>query len=588
MRHQLSEQFAIMPCVRLILLLLPGLLSCLLLASRPSPGSELPADAPVVSAAELVQRVITAYGGLDKLKQNHDGPYHAHGHISYTSGISGASNALVCDIYSLGDKLRVETNALGQRIVLAYDGKQAWTQMGDWAKPASATECKRIAEDASHGIESLIEATKPDVRVELAEPRSIEGVDCQSLKIFAADGKPTTLYIDPKSSLVLQSEYQGTDEELGTPALKASQYFDYKPVDGCQSAYRIVEFSNGRKTQESVFDSFEKDASITASLFAFPQNLASTDTKDMSVVVPFRYSNNQIIVKVGLNGKGFYDFILDTGASQCLIDKAAASAIGHYSNESFNVTSASKAIPLNFTTLSQVEIGSVKLHNVSALVTDLSVFKPAFGETPAGLLGANVLSRFLITIDYKNKQLILSDPHKVSIPQGAFIIKASPTFGASTLVVSGKLNNKKTMNFLVDTGAAFSTLPAAVAKSYLQGNATSVGQMFGIDGKKVNIGLLKAKTLQIGSLIMNDQAFAVAPDAGIGPTSGLFGASSLGILGNPTWAPYKLTVDYVNERLILLPQTTQNQPAPAKFSKPAPAANKAPVAKLRKAATRAQ
>jgi len=507
------------------------------------------------TAGDLAAKIIAAYGGLDKLKEIKAQPFRSRGTLSATSGMSGAANSFECDILGQGDKLRIETAVMGQPIVLAFDGVQSWTQFGDWVSASTETSAKRIAEELKHGLNLLLDLSSPKYKLELTGKRAVRGKICYVLRIVGEDGKPTTFFVDEKTHMVLRTEYIGVDQEQGITTLQAVEYDDYRPTNGSFTAFKTTEYSGSKRTSETILQSLELGASFDEKVFTMPPESEIARLKEGPVTIPFEFKANEIIIKARLAGRADCNFIIDTGASQTVLDKAAATTLGAYSLSNFSITAGSKAIPLSYTTLPSIGLGDLTLNNIPALVTDLSSFAQAIGERPTGLIGANILRRFLVTIDFAEHKLVLSDPRSVTAPAEATAVKTAPIFGATALVVSGKLDDRLNINFLVDTGAAFNNLPQSAARPLLSGQILPVGQIFGIDGQKLAIGAVKLKSLSLASLGILRPVFAVSPDgASSSGSSGLFTAGSIGILGNPIWSRFRMTIDYRNERLFLEPR----------------------------------
>lgn len=514
-----------------------------------SSEADIKAQTQQESARTLAMQVVTAFGGMAKVKDMKELGSRSTGKVSSSSSISSASNDFDCKVLSKGDKIRLEMDLMGQPTVIGYDGKTGWTQHGDWVTKSTDTSVKRLTDELKHSLNSLANLAEPDTKIEDLGNSDVNGKACMVLKITSADGLWTKFFIDPKTHLVSKSEYMGMDHEQAVPAPQSVFYSDYRNVGGYLAPFRMVEYVRDRKTSETILSTLELDSKISDDSFSMPKETEISRLREGPVVIPFEYLGNEIVVSVRLNSNTEAKFIVDTGASQTVLDKQFAHMSGPVTAAPFNVTAGAKAVPLNITRISQLSLGDVQLHDVPALVTDLSSFAGAIGQRPAGLIGANVLRRFLVTFDYEERKLILADPHQVTVPPDAVCISTSPAFGASALVVSGKIDDKATMNFLVDTGAAFNNLPRSLAKSLNIGEIISVGQIYGLDGQKINIGSVKLSSLKIGDLKIDSPVFALAPDSA-GP-AGLFTAGAIGILGNPIWSQFRMTVDYRNEKLIL-------------------------------------
>jgi predicted aspartyl protease/Tfp pilus assembly protein PilF len=506
-------------------------------AEHPSRSSALP---PSVAA------VVQAYGGATKLREHRERAMRSHGTISSTSSISAAANTYECDVLEKGEKVRVEMTMLGVPLIMGYDGKSSWTQFGDWVSLSPPSTTEMIADELRHGLPALADVVEPGSTVQVLPRQSVHNKPCDVFKVVTKEGKETTFFADPQTHLIVRAEYSGVDHELGVKTIQAIEYSDYKPVAGSVEPYHVRQFSGNKQKTETVIKSIDTEIAIDEKAFIMPPESEIARLKDGPIVLPFEYSGNEIVVKARINNGAEARFVVDTGASQSVLDKSAATALGPYPVSTFSITTGAKAVPLSYTKVSSLAIGDLTINDVPVLITDLS----GIANHPAGLIGANILKRFLITIDFDEKKLILADPRNVTVPLGASVVPTAPVFGGTALVVKGRLEDKTTMNFLVDTGASFNNLPQSLAKPFYDGSVLPVGTIYGIDGQAISIGSLKLKSIKLGNLSIPGPVFTLAPDGTMG-TGGLFSASALGILGNPIWSQFKTTIDYRNERLIL-------------------------------------
>ncbi|MBX9690666.1 MAG: aspartyl protease family protein [Candidatus Obscuribacterales bacterium] len=502
------------------------------------------------SAAELANQLAAAYGGMAKIKEMLNRGCRSKGTLHNLSSISASSNSFDCIFLSKGNKLRIEMQLLGQEKVTAFDGKVGWSRTGDWVSREDDKTVARMSDEMKRGLNALDKLDDPTYKLQLLAPQTVNGKNCDVLKLQAPDGKATSFFIDPLSRLVQRSQYMALDTEQGVETLKTVDYFDYRNILGFPTPFKIVESLYDKKTQEADLEAVTVDDGISDELFRMPEESRYSRLENGPVTVPFEFSGNEIIIGARINGGNEAKFIVDTGASQTVIDKATAQNLAPTTVHTFSVTAGAKAVPLSYTKLDKIQIGELSIENVSTLVTDLSSFSAAIGQRPAGLIGANILKRFLLGIDFQNKKLILSDPRNVNVPDKAIVVATSPVFASTGLVVNGILDGKA-MNFLVDTGAAFNNLPYSLASKLNMGAVLPVGQIHGLDGQKTSIGSIKLKDLKLGGFTIKNPVFAVQPERGNSAPAGLFSASSMGILGNPIWSMTTLNVDYRNDRLII-------------------------------------
>ncbi|MBI4534424.1 MAG: aspartyl protease family protein, partial [Candidatus Melainabacteria bacterium] len=425
-------------CTKQRVWLLFIVLSSLLLATLPAFSLEgISAQSVGLSrtgnAKDIAASIVAAYGGLEKLMAVKEQPFSSRGNVTVTSTVSQASNSFECDIFGKADKLRIETTVMGQPMILGFDGKNCWTQFGDWVSPSTETTAKHLAEELRHGLNLLLKISDANCKLQVVGKKLCQGKMCDVLNVLAEDGKTTTFYADEASHLVLRSEYMGTDSERGIPAIQAMEYENYQSVAGTPTAFKTTEYSLAKKTSQTLLSKMELGVLLDEKIFEMPAESEVAQVKTSSVTVPFEYIGNAILVKVRLNGTTDYKFIVDTGASQTVLDKAVASSMGPYSSSSLSITAGSKAIPLSYTTLQSLSVGDVVLNNIPALVSDLSAFVKTLGERPAGLIGANILRRFLVTIDFADKKIVLSNPKNPILPPNSTVIPTFPGFGSTAL-----------------------------------------------------------------------------------------------------------------------------------------------------------
>lgn len=531
-----------------------GLASLPVVVTQPAHAGEraIAATTQQHHASELRDAVLRAYGGAAKIKEMQERAQRCHGTFNIISSITNAPNTFECDLLRKGNKYRTEMTLLGQPMIMAFDGHRTWTQFGDWVAPGADTHSLRKSDEIKHGLLCLGELDDPHAKLELLPNAKAAGRECRVLRLTLADGQPTSIYIDPTTHLVMRTEYSGFDDELGLPAVLANEYFDYKPVAGCPQPHRWVESANGKKTAEVILKSIDPDVVIEETAFQMPPESEIASLKNGPITIPFEYAGNEILIKARINNGPEIPFIVDAGATQSVIDKQTATALGPYSSHTITVTTGSKAMALSYTQLASLQIGELTLNNIPVFVTDLTSFSEAIGSRPAGLIGANILRRFAVTIDYQDRKLVLADPRSVTPPTNAILVPTKPVFGATQVIVSATLDGSTKMNCLVDTGASFNNVPPALAAKIYKGPLLPVGQMHGLDGQKIDTASIKIKSLKLGSVTLHNPVFATSlPAAGKDTGSGILSTDAMGILGNPTWSQFTTTIDYRNERLII-------------------------------------
>ena len=140
--------------------------------------------------------------------------------------------------------------------------------------------------------------------------------------------------------------------------------------------------------------------------------------------LPFLLQRNLIIIEVLLNGKGPYNFLLDTGISSSLItDPRLGQELGLRTEGRFLVAGAGEESPLEAYQVNNVAVelaDGVKAPQASFLLLSNDVLNLSgyVGMPIHGLLGSDVFRSFVVEIEPIQQQLIFHDPAFYKAPHG--------------------------------------------------------------------------------------------------------------------------------------------------------------------------
>jgi predicted aspartyl protease len=121
--------------------------------------------------------------------------------------------------------------------------------------------------------------------------------------------------------------------------------------------------------------------------------------------IPFRFvRDNLMVIPVFLNGRGPYQFLVDTGATHSILSSSVAEQLNVVGGRTGSLITAAGAVPVTIGTIDIVQIGSVRIYKTQIAVTSLELFRTLHVD---GVLGADYLKQFKISIDYTNQVLTL-------------------------------------------------------------------------------------------------------------------------------------------------------------------------------------
>src|SRR5713101_4310663 len=115
-----------------------------------------------------------------------------------------------------------------------------------------------------------------------------------------------------------------------------------------------------------------------------------------------------ILVDVHANGRGPFQFAIDTGTSTTAITPELAKELNIATSAIPPVTSGGAQVDVTAGALQSFQVGGAKIDNLAVIVADFfSMLSQAVGAKLDGIVGYNFLRDYKVVIDYPNKRLRL-------------------------------------------------------------------------------------------------------------------------------------------------------------------------------------
>lgn len=130
----------------------------------------------------------------------------------------------------------------------------------------------------------------------------------------------------------------------------------------------------------------------------------------MSTTIRFQTSETQpfILLPAQVNGKGPFNFVLDTGASMSIMTEELANVIGIEGAEiKEGLGSAGRKLEVSLGKVDSISIGEIRVKDVRVGI--MKKYPKCVGSQ--GALGYNFFKDFVLTIDYRNNLLTFTRPH---------------------------------------------------------------------------------------------------------------------------------------------------------------------------------
>ncbi len=554
---------------------LPAALAQDTATATPDTGTKRSVDD--VKVDDVLSRALTAYGGRESLAQLE---VNSTAYGKENSSDSGQTLVYRCE--RKGNKWRIDLESASSEsgdastaaaavaaagrtsTSTAYDGVNAWQSVGGEVTNLSPDKLVWLDEQQQRQPTLLCKFGEKGYNFALMGRTQYKQIPVYAIEISRDGTSPTTLFLDQSNYLVVASSYDidsiAGDAKAPTKVSVAVEYSEYRPAAGTLVPFKQVQLSNSKQVSQLELSSVNVATPVDEALFNRPSN-GTAYRVSRPVSVPFDYSQREIVIKGRINGSEEMDFLLDTGASDTIIDRRVAAE--HYLTKfgQYDIAAMSGMVTARSSSIKRMELGNLLMNDVPARILDLSAQSRQMGKNIAGIIGTNVISKFLVTLDYGKPVAVFADIDSTPRPAKA---AATPFTQKQAPFVKVLFNGKDEQVLLFDTGAAFNHIPPNVAQRYLGSDPANVRHSTegtGLDGRPLQLGTVVVDSVTIGGLPARKVSFTFPSGAEAqksatksgGREGGFFQDSRLGILGNPFFQNFIVTIDYKFNRLLLQP-----------------------------------
>jgi predicted aspartyl protease len=275
-------------------------------------------------------------------------------------------------------------------------------------------------------------------------------------------------------------------------------------------------------------------------LKALGNDVAFVDAPENPAPIPFRKSLNLIFTRVMINGRGPYEFVIDTGASQIVLSEKLAGDLGltPVTSTIMHGVGGGGKIDTKLYSVKEMTVGDIKIKNVP-----VGTFNdPLVTQLADGILSTAVLSDFIVTVNYPNNRLEIARKRPPANPAGEVL---PAWYFSNLLLVPIQVNGQHRGNFIVDTGAVTTVI------------SHNMAARLGVDektpGAKVDLGIagvggFEGIVLRVPNVTFktakNTEVFPQVVSINLKEMSRMIGTEVAGVLGFDFFEDYKLTLDY--------------------------------------------
>ena len=125
-----------------------------------------------------------------------------------------------------------------------------------------------------------------------------------------------------------------------------------------------------------------------------------------SITVPITLENHFAIVPAHINGEGPYRFLLDTGASRCVVSPQVAHALSLAKGEPCQAKGTVGSWEAYRSRISELSVGNAACKDLEVIVLDCSDISGYVHDRLDGLIGHDFVRHFSVTLGYRNEVVL--------------------------------------------------------------------------------------------------------------------------------------------------------------------------------------
>ena len=266
--------------------------------------------------------------------------------------------------------------------------------------------------------------------------------------------------------------------------------------------------------------------------------------------VPAQIYAEHIFVPVRVNSRETAWFVVDTGASETVISKPLAEKTGLAFQWETGTEGVVGSTAVSTARNILLEFPGLEIPTNSVVVVDLSFMQQTLGRSVDGLLGHDVISRFVVQVDYEHHRVTFHDqatfvPDRGNAALAITLFRDVPQV-ATRILLTGRAPIE--VKCLIDSGAGSLIL----APSFVSANRVldSVGKTmmvsdlhFGGESKEVGA---RIGGLQFGPYLLRQPVTIMPRDA-----RGLLASPDVdALIGGEILSRFTITFDYQNQRIL--------------------------------------
>ena len=525
------------------------------MAARPNPAAPPPRPvAPVHDARDPIAAWAEAAGGRQRLSAIHT----LYTRYAVKLGGHAGIDAAWTDVRAGAQ--RESLDVPGELCVLTVcDGRRAWQRGQDGEVVELEGDALSLAL-LNAGLGSFA----PLVPGRRAGAVAALGPDTSGrfdrVRITPRKGFDAVFFLDRRSGLPDHIEI------VSGGVTQRTELSDWRDKHGVRFAHSIRQ-TNGDPNDDATLELEEVafDRPLPRAAFARP---AAGDSgvrwpgSAHAVELPFQLVSNKPFIDVRVNGSRPLNFLFDTGSPSTVVAAERAGALGLATHGSRPEEGAGEASSeRGFVGAVSVALGGLELARLEATTLPLANIAMAEGHALEGLVGFDVASRFVETLDYAARRMRIASPSAYT-PRGGTALPYT-ILGDGLMVIHATVvqpgGRPIEGRFVVDTGVRSTLIfngPFAERRLHAAGPRAPQGAIgYGIGGESRG-RLIRLAAIRLGGITVRQPWAAISTDA-----KGIFTSADFdGIIGGALLRRFTVTFDHPRRRIVLEPNAEFERP----------------------------
>lgn len=430
------------------------------------------------------------------------------------------------------------------------DGRGRWRQnRARGVHALDSDEARAVAASESWLARFGFADARDTARWTLAGEVEQGGETLDKLEATPPGGRTLAVLVDRKTHLVREARMQLATSDY------VQRYAGYRAHGPLVLPSRIETASHGGEDQASfAIASWSLPATVDARLFERPGFPADARIAGgaPSVTVPIVVGRRGVIVRATIDGKGPYNFILDTGA-YAILGKKMADQMGLKQFPAGVTLAVGGAIPTNVSHISKVRIGAAEMGDIPFMIHDMPdrFHDNGDGEPVVGFLGLELFERFAVRLDMPNSRMTLT-PLASYRPGPALGDQIPIRFTEDIPLATGKVNGHAG-DFAIDIGNIGTiTVQGKFARKTGLDKAFAGGREIKVQSAAETVAIHyenQLERVEIGSFVFDNVKGRVAYDES-GPFASDAEAANIGYR---MFKDYDVTFDYRHQTMTVAP-----------------------------------